>query len=79
MSQADVIRQGDIKKRRLARSMAQAEAKTALRFLINTATAAFGKPVEEINTAELTAHLEQLVAKQEEIKQLDAEINDLER
>ena len=79
MSQAEMIRQGDIKKRRLSRLQAQADAKSALRFLINTATAAVPKPVEEINTAELTAYLEQLIAKQEEVRRLDQEIEDLER
>lgn len=78
MSQAELIKKGMIAEKRLARSKAQADAKTALRTLSADATYAWNKPVEEIDTAGLMLHLEQLTAKQEEVRRLDAEIRELE-
>lgn len=57
MSQQDMIRQGEIQKRKQEQLLAVTSAKAALRALVNDATYSISKPVSEINTALLSAHL----------------------
>lgn len=78
MSQADMIRQGEIQKRKHAQMAAVTAAKAALRALVNDATSSMPKPVADINSALLQAHLTQFAEKQEEWQQLEAAIKDLE-
>jgi len=77
MSQAELIRQGQIAGKKQERAVAVIAAKAALRSLANAAAYAIPKPVEDINTAELAAHLEQLTAKQEEVQRIDQELSEL--
>ncbi len=78
MSQAEMIKRGQIAEKKQQRANAVIAARAALKALMNAAAYAMSKPVEEYNTAELTAHLEQVAAKQEEVKRIDQEIKDLE-
>ncbi len=78
MSREELIKQGQIQQKKQDRANAVIAAKAALRSLAEDAIYAKAKQVEEINTAELTAHLEQLVLKQEEVQRIDAEIKELE-
>jgi hypothetical protein len=77
MSQQDMIRQGEIQKRKQEQLLAVTSAKAALRALVNDATYSISKPVSEINTALLSAHLTQLIEKQEEEHRLNEEIKEL--
>lgn len=78
MNQAELIKQGQIQKRKQDQLQAVTAAKAALRSLGNAATYAVLKPVAEINTAEMTVYLEQLIAKQQEVKRIEDEIKELE-
>ncbi len=78
MSQAEIIRQGDIQKRKQEQLLAVAAAKAALRALINDATSSYSKPLALVNTALLQAHLTQVTEKQEEWQRLETEIRELE-
>ncbi len=78
MSQAELIRQGEIQKRKQTQMLAVAGAKAALRALINDATTSYPKPLALVNTALLQAHLTQVTEKQEEWQKLEAEIKELE-
>ena len=77
MSQTEMIKRGQIEEKKQQRAAAVIAAKAALRSLGDSAVYTRNKPVEEINTAELTAHLEQLIAKQKEVKRIDEEIKEL--
>ncbi len=76
MSQADII--VEIGKKKQQRNQAIFAANAALRALIDEGLKARTKPIEDINTAGLMAHLVQLTEKQEEIGRLTAEIKELE-
>ena len=78
MSQHDMILQQQIAVKRQERASAVIAAKAALRALSEVAFYARTKPVEEINTAEMTAHLEQLISRQEDVQRIDSEIKELE-
>ncbi len=78
MSKEDVIASGLIGKKKLAAANAITAAKAALRALAEAAVYAKVKQIEQINTAEMTAHLEQLISKQEELRRINEEIQELE-
>ncbi|MBI5634872.1 MAG: hypothetical protein HZA15_15500 [Nitrospirae bacterium] len=78
MSQTELIKQGLILNRKQQRFQAVADAKAALRALINEATYAQDKPVAEMNTVGLQAHLTRLMENQETTRRLDDEIAELE-
>lgn len=77
MSQHELIIKGQIAEKKQERVRAVIAAKAALRSLANAAAYALPKPVEDINTAELAAHLQQLTDRQEEVQRLDEEIREL--
>lgn len=78
MSQADLIRQGQIAQKKQARMSHVIAARAALAALITAAAYAQDKKVEAVNSAELTAHLEAFRERQEQVRQLDEEIKALE-
>lgn len=78
MSQAELIKQGEVQKRKQAQMLAIASAKAALRALVNDAVSSVPKQLADINSALLQAHLTTLTEKQEEWQKLEAEIKDLE-
>jgi tellurite resistance protein len=78
MSQHELIKQGQIGVKRQARMSNVIAARSALQALINAAVYAQAKKIEDINTAELAAHLDVLTNHQELIRQLDEEIKALE-
>lgn len=78
MSQAELIRKGQIGDKKQARMKSVVAARTALGALVNAGVYAQDKRVEDVNSAELTAHLETFIEHQEVIKQLDDEIRGLE-
>ena len=77
MSEVQMIRDQQISLKKQARAAAVIAAKTALRSLVQAGIYAQGKPVEEINTAEMAVHLDSLTSKQEEIQAIDQEIKEL--
>lgn len=77
MNEQNLIQQGQLGEKRLARTNALLAAKAARRALVSAATYAMNKPIEEVNTAEIKVYLEQLIAKQEEVQRIDAEIKEL--
>jgi len=78
MSQAEVIKNADIQKRKQAQLSAITSAKAALRSLINDAQTSYGKPLADVDTALLQAHLTTVTEKQEEWDRLEKEIKDLD-
>ena len=78
MSQAELINQGLILKRKNERYQAIADGKAALRSLINDATHSQDKGIPDINSTLLQSHLTRLIEKQADIARLDAEIAELE-
>ena len=78
MSHEDLIRQGQILKKKNERSQLVIDAKSALRSLINEAVYAQDKAVTEVNSSSLRAHLNRFVNAQAEIGRLEEEIRELE-
>ena len=78
MSQADLIRHGQLAEKKQVRISNVIAARAALNALINAAVYSQGKKIEDINTAELTVHLKSLVDHQESVRELDEEIKGLE-
>ena len=79
MTQEELMRRGQIQQKKLDHMQVVTEAKAALRALIADASYAqiTNKPIPEINTAILQAHLTRLIEKQEEEHRLNEEIKEL--
>ncbi len=78
MSQIDLIRQGQILKRKNKRLNAITDAKASLRSLANEAVNAQDKDVDHVNIEILRSHLDRLEEKKNESLALLAEIGELE-
>lgn len=78
MSQQEMILRGEVQKRKLAQAAALNDAKAALGALITDAVTSRVKPISDINTALLQAHLTRVCEKQKEWEMLEKEIKELE-
>lgn len=78
MSQQEMILRGEVQRRKQAQLAAVTDAKAALNALINDAVTSKMKPMADINTALLQAHLTRVCEKQEEWEMLEKEIKELE-
>jgi alpha-galactosidase/6-phospho-beta-glucosidase family protein len=78
MSQQEFIIRGEVQQRKLAQAAVLNDAKAALGALIVDSVTSKMKPIADINTELLQAHLNRLCEKQKEWNRLEKEIKELE-
>jgi hypothetical protein len=78
MSQAELIKKGQIAEKKQNRMSHVIAGRSALAALINAAAYAQDKKIEDVNSSELTVHLDSFKEHQASIKQIDEEIKALE-